>query len=98
MNVISFPKLGFVFNINQVAFSIGSKPVYWYAIAILTGFILGTLFCMRSAKKRNINPDYIFDIALYGLVIGIICEPRAVIALIYSIARVLFAPSGISSP
>ena len=73
MNVISFPKLGFVFNVNQVAFNIGSKPVYWYAIAILTGFMLGMLFCMRSAKKRNVNPECIFDVALYGLVIGIIC-------------------------
>ncbi len=72
-NVISFPKLGLVFNADQVAFTVFGKEIYWYAIIILTGFAAGLVFCMRSAKKRGINPDYIFDIGLYGLVIGIIC-------------------------
>ncbi|MBP3360532.1 MAG: prolipoprotein diacylglyceryl transferase [Clostridia bacterium] len=73
VNVISFPALGITMSVDTVAFHIGPKPIYWYAIAILTGFILAVIFCMRSAKKRGINSDYVFDIALYGLVIGIIC-------------------------
>ena len=72
-DVISFPKPGFVFNVNPVAFSIGGKEIYWYALIILTGFLLATGFCMLRAKKQGVNPDHIFDIALYGLIIGIIC-------------------------
>lgn len=72
MNRISFPKIGLDFNINPVAFHIGSKEVYWYALIILTGFMLAVLFCMRSGKKRGLNPDHIFDIGFYGLIVGII--------------------------
>ena len=72
MNKISFPKLGINLNVNPVAFSVGGRDIYWYAIIILTGFLLGMFFCMRSAKKRNINPDHVYDIALYGLIFGVI--------------------------
>ena len=73
MNKISFPKLGINLNINPVAFCVGGRDIYWYAIIILTGFLLGMFFCMRSAKKRNINPEHVYDIALYGLIFGVIC-------------------------
>ena len=73
MNTISFEKLGISLNVNPVAFSVGGKDIYWYAIIILTGFLLGMFFCMYSAKKRNINPEHVYDIALYGLIVGVIC-------------------------
>lgn len=72
MNAISFPSLGLTFNINRVAFNIGQKPVYWYAIIILTGFLLGTLFVLKGCEKRGIKKDNIWDIALIGLVCGIV--------------------------
>ena len=73
MNVISFPKLGLSFDVSPVAFSVGSREIYWYAIIILTGFLLAVAFCSWSAKKRNISTDHIFDIGFYGLIVGIIC-------------------------
>ena len=73
MNKISFPGLGINLNINPVAITLFGREIYWYAIMILTGFLLGMIFCMRSAKKRGINPDHVYDIALYGLIIGVIC-------------------------
>lgn len=72
MNIISFPKLSVTLNINPVAFSIGSKPVYWYALIILSGFLLGMLFVCKTCEKRGVKKDYIWDIALIGLVAGII--------------------------
>ncbi len=72
INNISFPNLGFSFDVNRVAFSVLGKPIYWYAIIIITGFVLGTLFVMQSAKKRGENTDNILDIALYGLIFGLI--------------------------
>ena len=73
MNIISFPKLNLTFNINPVAFSIGQKPIYWYAIIILTGFLLAVFFCAKSAKKRGMAEDNILDIGIYGLLFGLIC-------------------------
>ena len=72
MNIISFPKLGIVLNINNVAFSIGSKPIYWYALIILIGFFLGLAFSYFTCEKRGIKKDYVWDIAIYGLISGII--------------------------
>lgn len=72
MNNIAFPKLNISFNINPIAFSIGSKPIYWYAIIILTGFLLGLLFVYRTCEKQGVKKDTIWDIALIGLICGIV--------------------------
>ena len=50
MNNIAFPKLGISLNISPVAFSIGSKPIYWYALIILSGFLLGLFFAGAAVK------------------------------------------------
>ena len=36
-NIVSFPGLGWEFEIDRVAFHIGSLPVYWYGILIYPG-------------------------------------------------------------
>ena len=50
MNNIAFPKLGISLNISPVAFSIGSKPIYWYALIILSGFLLGLFFVYKTCQ------------------------------------------------
>ena len=72
MNNISFPNIGLSMNINPVAFHIGSHPVYWYAIIILSGFLIATFFVCATCERRGARKDNIWDIALYGLVAGII--------------------------
>lgn len=72
MNNISFPKLGISLNISPAAFHIGAKPIYWYAVIILTGFLLGVLFVIHSSKKQGVDPENVWDIALFGLIAGII--------------------------
>lgn len=72
-NKIGFPGLGLEFDINRVAFTIFGKEIFWYALIIMTGFALGVLYVMRSAKKQRVKSDYIFDIAFWGLLAGIVC-------------------------
>ncbi|MCD8180133.1 MAG: prolipoprotein diacylglyceryl transferase [Firmicutes bacterium] len=72
MKVIRFTNLGIKFNINPVAFKIGSKSIYWYALIILAGFLLALIFVYKTCAKRGVNKDNIWDIALIGLVAGII--------------------------
>ncbi|MDD6483514.1 MAG: prolipoprotein diacylglyceryl transferase [Clostridiales bacterium] len=72
MNVISFPRLGIHLNISPVAFHIGAKEIYWYALIILAGFFLGALFVTLTCEKRGIKKDTVWDVALYGLIFGII--------------------------
>lgn len=72
MNSIDFPNLGLSFNISPVAFSIGTKDIYWYALIILAGFFAGLLFVYATCEKRGIKKDTVWDIALFGLISGII--------------------------
>lgn len=71
-NTIAFPGLGLEFNINRVAFHIFNISVYYYALLILSGFLLGLLFVSLTCKKRGVEPDNIFDVAFWGLIFGII--------------------------
>ena len=71
-NLIGFPGLGLEFEINRVAFSIFGKPIYWYAICILTGYLLGMIFVCSTCKKRGVEPDNVIDICFWGLIFGII--------------------------
>lgn len=69
---ISFPALGLEFTINRIAFHIFGKPIYWYALIILSGFLIALAFVYNTGKKRGVDPESIFDIAFYGLIFGII--------------------------
>ena len=60
MNNIAFPKLGISLNISPVAFSIGSKPIYWYALIILSGFLLGLFFVYKTCEKRGVKKDNVY--------------------------------------
>ncbi len=72
MNNISFPRLGLSFDISPIAFSIGSKSIYWYALIILTGFIAGIIIVCADSEKRGLKRDNVIDIALCGILAGII--------------------------
>jgi len=71
-NTIGFPGLGLEFDINRVAFSLFGKDIYWYALCILTGYLLAMLFVTKTCKKRGVDPDNIVDICLWGLVFGLV--------------------------
>ena len=69
---VTFPHLGLEFNINPVAFSIGSFHVYWYGIIIAAGFLLALIYASFSCKKMNIDINRLFDVVIVGLITGVI--------------------------
>ena len=69
---VSFPKLGLEFNINRVAFSLFGLDIYWYALLIMTGFILAVLYAWRSTKTFDVKMDPLIDVVLVGLFCGIV--------------------------
>lgn len=69
---VSFPGLGISFEVNRVAFAVGSFQVYWYGILIGIGFLLALLFAVRNLKRFHIDSDGFFDCVLWGLIAGII--------------------------
>lgn len=71
-NIIGFPGLGLEFDISRVAFSVFGKPIYWYALCILSGYLLGMAFVCATCKKRGVDSENVIDICLWGLIFGII--------------------------
>lgn len=72
-HMIEFPKLGISLTVNEVAFTIGSFQVKWYAVIIAIGFVLAVTYACLSAKKMNIDVNFLIDATLAGLIGGIIC-------------------------
>lgn len=72
-NSVSFPGLGISLRLSSIAFSIGDKGIYWYALIILFGFLMGIFIVSLDSEKRGLSRDNVLDIALYGIVSGILC-------------------------
>ncbi len=69
---VSFPALGWEFQINPIAFSIGEIKIHWYGIIIACGMVLAFIYAYFSAKRFNVDRNKLFDCVLVGLVTGII--------------------------
>lgn len=69
---VSFPGLGINFSVNNVAFTIFGKDIYWYAIIIATGFLLAFLYAIFNAKRFGIDTDPMIDVVLVCVILGII--------------------------
>lgn len=72
MPPITFPGLGLEFNIQRVAFSVFGISVYWYGLIIVTGLILGVLYCYRNARRFGIVPDKVIDLILFAAPLAVI--------------------------
>lgn len=71
-NEIQFPKLGWEFEINPTAFSIGGIDIQWYGIFIALGLALAVFYCFPRMKRFGIDADRAIDAVLGGVIGGII--------------------------
>lgn len=70
---ISFPGFGIgEFEVDSVAFSIGSIDIAWYAIIITLGMIVATLHIIYRAKGIGLDFDNVIDFVLITIPIGVI--------------------------
>ena len=70
---ISFPKLGINLHIDSVAFSIGSKDIYWYGIIIAVGFLVAIAVALHLANSYGVEAETIYDMVIFGTPSAIIC-------------------------
>lgn len=59
-------------TINRTAFHIGSLPVQWYGILIVTGIIIAYVVAQKEAVKLGFKDDLIADLLLWAIPISII--------------------------
>ncbi len=61
---VKFPGLGWVLNVNPVAFRIGSIEVYWYGLLIALAIVLSVVLAVKQAKKLNFPEGLVYDTIL----------------------------------
>ena len=91
---VTFPNLGFEFNINPTAFTIFGLEVKWYGILIAIGFLLAFLYALASCKKMHIDQDKLIDVVIVGIIAGII-GARLYYVLFYAGDRYIRNPMSI---
>lgn len=71
-NTVTFPNLGWSFDVNRIAFSIFGMDFYWYGVLIGLGVLLALLYAQKKAETFGLNYDDMIDVLFGGIVIGII--------------------------
>ena len=66
-NEVFFPGLGLEFTLNRVAVAPFGYPIYWYAIIIVSGFLLAWLYCSHKAPQLGIRSEDVVDLLLFAV-------------------------------
>lgn len=72
VNHVQFPGLGIEFDLDRVAFSLGSMNIYWYGICIALGLALALVFVLYKARSFGVNEDRFIDVIMLSTVCAII--------------------------
>ncbi|HWS42058.1 MAG TPA: prolipoprotein diacylglyceryl transferase [Pseudoflavonifractor sp.] len=72
INELSFPGLGLHFTLNRVALTLFGRPIYWYAVIIISGFLLAWFYCSRKGPKLGISDDDLTDLLIFAVPLALI--------------------------
>lgn len=67
VNEVAFPGLGLEFTLYRVAFTVFGHPIYWYAIIIVSGFLLAWFYCSRKGPKLGVSGDDLVDLLIFAV-------------------------------
>jgi len=65
--IVTFPGLGWKFDIDNVAISIGGFKLYWYGILIGAAVVLCIVMGLKQCRKFGITPDLLTDYCLFTI-------------------------------
>ena len=69
---IAFPHLGIYLENLPKSFSIFGFEIAYYGLIIGIGVILGVLLAVKIAKIEGMDPDVIWDFAIYAVIFSVI--------------------------
>ncbi len=72
VQTVTFPGLGWSFDINRVAVSIFGLDLYWYGTLIAIGYLLAVLYATKRGRQFGLDPDKMTDVVFIATVIGVI--------------------------
>lgn len=58
--------------LSRVFLQFGPFTLYWYAVFMMSGLTLGVYLAIHEGKKMGINPEFFWDLVLYGFPISIL--------------------------
>ncbi|KRL56531.1 prolipoprotein diacylglyceryl transferase [Furfurilactobacillus rossiae] len=58
--------------LNPIALHLGPIEVHWYGVIITTGVFIALWLSIREARRRQINPDDLYDFLLWALPVALI--------------------------
>jgi len=59
--------------VKSVAIQIGPLAIHWYSLMILSGILGGIQLAKFNARRWGEDPEHIYNIALYGTLLAIVC-------------------------
>lgn len=69
---IAFPHLGIYLRNVPKSFSVFGFPIALYGVIIAVGVLAGVLLAAKVAKLEKLDPDVIWDFAIYAIIFSII--------------------------
>lgn len=69
---IAFPHLGIYLRNVPKSFSVFGFPIALYGVIIAVGVLAGVLLAVKVAKFEKMDPDVIWDFAIYAIIFSII--------------------------
>lgn len=70
--MIEFPNLGIYLSDVGKKITVFNFDIAYYGIAIAIGMLAGILIASWQAKRIGVNPEHVMDVAMYGIIFGII--------------------------
>ncbi|GAB6137212.1 prolipoprotein diacylglyceryl transferase [Halanaerobaculum tunisiense] len=58
--------------IDPIAFELGPLNIHWYGIIMATAVLIGLFLATKEANRKNINPELILDLVIWGIPCAII--------------------------
>ena len=72
IQTVTFPGLGWEFELNRVAFSLFGMDFFWYGLLIAIGFMCAMFYATNKAKTVGLNADAMTDVVFGATIIGVI--------------------------
>lgn len=69
---IAFPHLGIYLKNVPKSFSVFGFPIALYGVIIALGVLSGVLLAAKAAKRAEMDPEVIWDFAIYAIIFSII--------------------------
>ncbi len=69
---IAFPNMGIYLKNVPKSFSVFGFPIALYGVIIAVGVLAGVLLAARVARLEGLDPDLIWDFAIYAIIFSII--------------------------